>query len=261
MLRKSINAILMIAYRDIRKFLSDRARIIGNFAFPILFVGILGNSAQSNLGEAAGFNFLTFTFTGVLARTLFQSSAFGIISLIEDRENDFSQEIFVSPTSRYAILLGKILGESIVAMTQAIGIMIFIPIFGIPFTLNQILLSIPVMIIACLFGASFGVFVLSNLNSQSAANQLFPFINLILFFLAGIVTPINKLPIFLEILSRITPMTYIVDLMRAITYQGLPEYDKVVIFPIWQSLLVITIMFFVFLITGTWIFVKKEKNK
>jgi hypothetical protein len=37
------------------------------------------------------------------------STAQGVISLIEDRENDFSQEIFVSPISRYAIVFGKIL--------------------------------------------------------------------------------------------------------------------------------------------------------
>lgn len=259
--RKNFNSILIIAYRDIRKFLSDKARIVATFIFPVVFIGILGSSSQSNLGEAAGFNFLTFTFTGVLAQTLFQSAASGIISLIEDRDNDFSQEMFVSPTSRYAILFGKIIGESSVAIVQAIGILIFIPILQIPFTLNQILLSIPVMIVACLFGSSFGILVMSNLSNQRAANQVFPFLILPQFFLAGIFTPIRDLPIVLEILSRMAPLTYVVDLMRAVTYQGLPEYDKVVLFPVWLNLLVIFSMFIVFLVVGTWLFVRNERNR
>src|SRR5690242_10431880 len=110
---KNLNAILTIAYRDVIKLLRDRTRLIAGLVFPVIFIGALGGSLQANLGARAGFNFLAFVFTGVLGQTLFQSTASGIISLIEDRENDFSQEIFVSPVSRYTIILGKIVGESL----------------------------------------------------------------------------------------------------------------------------------------------------
>jgi ABC-2 type transport system permease protein len=55
-------------------------------------------------------------------------------SLIKDRENDFSQEIFVSPISRYSIIIGKIVGESLVAFSQAIVVLLFGLVIGIPFT-------------------------------------------------------------------------------------------------------------------------------
>ena len=41
------------------------------------------------------------------------------MSLIEDRENDFTQELFIAPISRYAIVFGKILGEALVAQQFA----------------------------------------------------------------------------------------------------------------------------------------------
>ena len=106
------SAILAIAYRDLLKFLRDPLRLVSTLIFPVIFIGILGGSFEANLGTDFGYNYLVFTFTGVLAQTLFQSSAMGIVSLIEDRENDFSQEIFVSPISRYSIVLGKILVTS-----------------------------------------------------------------------------------------------------------------------------------------------------
>src|SRR4051812_32909033 len=104
---RQINAILTIAFRDFLKFTRDRARIASTFIFPFTFIFILGGSMQG-IGKAAGYNYLPYVFTGVLAQTLFQSAALGIISLIDDRENDFSQEIFVSPISRYSIIFGKI---------------------------------------------------------------------------------------------------------------------------------------------------------
>jgi ABC-2 type transport system permease protein len=152
---KEFQAIIAIAYRDLLKFLRDRGRIISTFVFPIIFIGILGGSLQSNLGSEAGYNFYLFTFVGVIAQTLFQSTAAGIISLTEDREQDFSQEIFVSPVSRYTIILGKILGEGIVAFVQVLGIIIFGMVLFLVGYLPQlpmtIFLNMRLLIVRCHF--------------------------------------------------------------------------------------------------------------
>lgn len=258
---KELNAILVIAYRDFLKLLRDRGRILVTFIFPLVFVGVLGGSLQSNLGAAAGYNFLVFTFIGVLGQTLFQSTASGLISLIEDRQNDFSQEIFVSPISRYSIIIGKILGESLVALTQIIGILIFGLIIQVPMSLMDLISMFPAFIVVCLLGGSFGVIVLSNLNDQRTANQIFPFLLFPQFFLAGVFSPIKHLPIYLDILSKISPMRYAVDLIRGVYYQGRPEYDKVVLMDPWQNSVVILGMFLVFSFIGTILFVRKESNR
>ncbi len=187
----NLNAIFTIAFRDFTKLVRDRGRLISTFIFPFVFIGILGSSLQSNLGASSGFNFLTFTFIGVLGQTLFQSTASGLISLVEDRENDFSQEIFVSPISRYSIILGKILGETLVALTQGLGVFAFGLIFGIHISFAQLLLMLPAALVICAFGGAFGVFVLSNLSSQRAANQIFPFLIFPQYFLAGVFNPVK----------------------------------------------------------------------
>ncbi len=258
---KEVNAVLTIAFRDVTKFLRDKPRILFTFIFPFLFVGILGSSLQSNLGPEIGYNFLTFVFTGVIGQALFQSTASGIISLIEDRTNDFSQEIFVSPISRYTIIIGKILGESIVSFSQVIGIIIFGFIVGAQITPAQLVGLIPVSLVACLLGGAFGVLVLANLSSERSANQVFPFIMFPQFFLAGVFNPIKKLPLILDILSRISPMRYAVDFVRGIYYWGRPEYGKVVLLDPLINLAIISLMFLVFLSVGTYLFVKNERNK
>ncbi len=258
---KNVNAILTIAYRDFIKFLRDRSRIIATFIFPFIFVGVLGGSLQSNLAQEAGYNFLVFIFAGVLGQTLFQSTASGVISLIEDRENDFSQEIFVSPISRYSIILGKILGESSVALVQLIGIIVFGVIMQIPLDPLQLIKLTPFFLVVCLLGGSFGVFVLSNLSSQRTANQIFPFLMFPQFFLAGVFSPIKALPPVLLVLSRISPMTYGVDLLRSVYYAGKPEYSKVVLFDTSFNLLIIGIFTTIFIIGGTFLFIRNERNR
>ncbi len=256
----NINTILTIAFRDVIKFLRDRTRIIASLIFPILFVGVLGTSLQSSLGNASGKDLLTFTFLGVIAQTLFQSTASGIISLIEDRENDFSQEMFVSPTSRYSILLGKVLGESIVSFIQLIGVVIFGIIIGVKLTLASIVVLIPVGIFICLFGGAFGILILANLSSQRAANQIFPFIMLPQLFLAGVFAPVNNLPLPLMVLSRIAPLTYAVDLIRGMYYGGKIEGLDIINTPV-TNIVIIAVLFALFLVIGTYLFVRNEKNR
>jgi ABC-2 type transport system permease protein len=256
-----LDAILTIAYRDVLKFMRDRVRIVASFVFPALFVAVLGGSLQANLGEDTGFNLLTFTFTGILAQTLFQSAALGLISMIEDRENDFSQEIFVAPISRYAIVFGKILGESSVAMAQGLGLIVLALVIGVPMSLRQGLSLIPVGLAAALLGGSFGMIVLSRISSQRAAQQLFPFVFLPQFFLAGVFSPINVLPLPLEILSRISPLRYAVDLVRGVYYAGTEESSRVVLASVGVNALIAGALFALFLVGGTAVFVRGERNR
>lgn len=258
---RTINALLVIALRDLTKMLRDRPRILASLIFPFVFIGILGNSLNSNLSADVGFSFLTFVFVGVIGQNLFQSTASGIISLIEDRENDFSQSMFIAPVSRYVIILGKIIGESMVAVVQLLGIVMIGLVFRIPFTWQQFA-SIAVMVpVVTLLGGAFGTLVMANLSNQKQANMIFPFLLFPQFFLSGVFSPIKNLPLYLLVLSRISPMTYAVDLMRSVYYSGSPVYDKVVLHSVGTNLLVIVAMFAVMVTIGTVVFVRNEKNR
>ena len=260
-MKSNINAIVTIAFRDLIKLFRDRTRIIANFVFPIIFLGVLGSSLQSNLSGDLWYNFLTFVFTGVLAQTLFQSTAGGLVSLVEDRQNDFAQELFVSPISRYSIVMGKILGETFVAFVQISGVIIFALIFGVPLSIVSLFRIIPFAILIALFGGAFGLFVMSNMSEQRSANQIFPFVLFPQFFLAGVFNPIKVLPLPLMILSRVAPMTYAIDLLRSVYYWDNSEYRYTVLFDPIKNLLIVGILTVVFIAAGTYLFVRKEQNR
>jgi ABC-2 type transport system permease protein len=256
-----LNGLMVIAYRDLLKFARDRARVVASLVFPFIFIAALGGSLQASFGSSLGYDFVAFTLTGVFAQTLFQSAAMGIVSLIEDRQNDFSQEIFVSPISRYTIVLGKIVGESLVALAQGLAILAFGLLLGVRFSVAELAALLPVALAICLFGGAFGVIILANIASQRAANQIFPFILLPQFFLAGVFNPIDRLPWFLDVLSRLSPLRYAVDLARGAYYFDRPEYAKVVLASPALNLAIMAGLFALFLVVGTYLFVRNERNR
>lgn len=102
---------------------------------------------------------------------------------------------------------------------------------------------------------------MANFMDKRSIDQVFPFFIFPQFFLSGVFTPMKDLPNYLLVLSRITPMFYAVDLVRGVYYFGSSEYEKIVVYHPLFNLLIIGIMFSVFLIIGTYIFVKSEKER
>jgi len=256
------SVILAVAYRDIVKYIKDRLRLVFSMVFPIVFIGVLGGSLSANIGEeVVGYDFMTFVLVGVIAQTLFQTVTQGVISLIEDREKSLTQEFYVAPIPRWSIILGKIIGESGVALLQGLFIILFGLIIGITITWAQFFALLPAMVVIALFGGSFGIFVVSLAGDQQSANRLFPLIIFPQFFLAGVFSPIKELPFLLLVISRAVPLTYAVDFARSLFYAGSDVYDKVVIYNPVVNLIAIGIYFWVFLILGSYLSARYERNR
>jgi len=63
------------------------------------------------------------------------------------------------------------------------------------------------------------------------------------------------------VLNRVMPMTYCLDLVRAVVYRGSTEYDSIVMFnPLvnFAAILALTTLCLVF---GTFFFARSEKNR
>ncbi len=265
MIGHTINSLFTIAFRDLTKLLRDRLRLAASLVLPLTIVGVLGASIGSSSPDAFQFNYVEFLFTGILAQVMFQSTAAGVISLVRDRENDFSRELFVAPVSRYLIIGGKILGESMVSAVQAVGVIVFGlvagPMLGFEVSLIGIVQAIPAAVMASFLGGAFGILVLGNVSEQRTANQLFPFIIFPQFFIAGIFFPLSTVPPLLGVLARIAPMTYAVDLVRGMYYAGLESQSLVTGHSVLTNVLASIALFVVFLVVGTVLFVRKEKNQ
>ncbi len=256
------NAILTIAGRDVTRFVREPMRLVFSLILPIILIGGLAGPMQINFGRAVNYNLIAFTMTGLLAMTLFQTAMSGLMSLIEDRENDFTQELFIAPISRYAIVFGKILGESVVALVQGVVLLLVgVLLFHVPMSFSTLLLIGPVSLITCLLGGSFGVLLVSLFSNQRTANMVMPFLMFPQFFLAGIFLPLRSLPWYLDILSKITPMRYAVDLTRGVFYAGRPEVGDVVLMHPMVNVIIIAVLFTLFLCIGTFFFVRAERNR
>ncbi|HEY8643456.1 MAG TPA: ABC transporter permease [Candidatus Dormibacteraeota bacterium] len=256
-----LSALLTIAQRDLVKLLRDRIRLGVSLAFPILLIAGLGTALQPTVGRVIGIDAVTWMFTGVLAATLFQSAAAGMMSLIEDRDTDFSREMFVAPISRLTIVAGKVVGESLVALCQGAGVVVFALLFGVHLSPGQVAALLPAAIACCLVGGAFGLATLATLPNQRAALQVFPFLILPQYFLAGVIAPLRGAPPYLDLVSHAMPLRYPVDLVRAAFYAGTGGYQVAVAESPLLDLAVMAALFVILVPLGALVFEHRERSR
>jgi ABC-2 type transport system permease protein len=254
-----VSALLVIAQRDVIKLLRDRPRLAVNLAFPVLLIAGLGGLLQSTVGRVTGLSTITLSFTGVLAASLFQSCAAGMISIVEDRENDFSRELFIAPVSRFTLLAGKIAGESAVAVSQGICIVAFAVAFGVRMTGLQVLGLAGTGLVCCLLGAAFGLATIAALPNQRSAMQIFQFLIIPQYVLAGVLVPLTGAPSVLGAVAWLMPLRYCVDLTRAAFYAGTAGYHRVVTSSPGLDVAVIAVLVATFLAAGAALFSYRER--
>jgi ABC-2 type transport system permease protein len=260
-LQREVNATAAIALREIIRYFKEPGEWVVSLVFPLIFIGILGETLSQNLGENLGYNYLQFVLIGMMVNVLFQATLTSVTSLIEDRENNFTQEIFVSPISRYSIILGKIVGGSITSLFGLVSVFIIAMILRIPLTWSGIESILLVAPIVCLAGGALGIFAASLFNSSGAADKGTMLIIFPQMFLAGVIIPVRHSTGILGFLAHIMPLTYLVDLARGMFYHGTSAYQKVVIHSPGFDLAITSIFFVVFVIIGTYIFTRKESNR
>jgi ABC-2 type transport system permease protein len=198
---------------------------------------------------------------GMIANTLYQGTITGVTNLVEERENDFTAELFVAPISRYAVLLGKMIGSGVASLVSLVGVLAMIVVMQIPMNLGDLLRVLALSPILALAGGALGVFFIGFTQDPKVAAVGVPLLVFPQMFLAGALIPVAASTGLLGFLAKIIPMTYSIDLARNIFYWGKPEYAAAVLNSPWLDLGVTIGFFLVFTIVGTIMFVRADRNR
>ena len=258
---RELNAVVTVVARDITINLQSPMIIIMSLAMPLVMLGMLGGSLAQNMADGLNFNYGQFMMVGMLVNMLFMTTTTGLISLVDDHETDFMQEMLVSPVSRYSIVIGKIFGSSFGAMISMIGTLIVGLFMGITLNAGQLLLILALSPLMCLSAGALAMLVIGFIKNNKAASHAIMLITMPQMFLSGAIIPINNSSGILLVLSRMMPMTYCLDLVRAVVYAGTPEYENIVLFNPAINFAAIATLTAVFLMIGTFFFVRSEKNR
>ena len=191
---------------------------------PVLFLFVLGTglSRLASRGLPVGVDFRTFiTHPGVLAMSVLFTAIFSAASIVWDREFGFLREMLVAPVRRWAIVVGKCLGGATVATFQGLIFLALAGVAHVPYDPVLLLTLVAELLLLSFTLTAFGVMMAARIKQIQAFMALTQLFVLPLFFLSGALYPLNGLPAWLTVLTRVDPLTYVVDPMRQAVFAHL----------------------------------------
>ena len=212
-----VRGLWVVAYRDVLGFASDRFRVVASLTFPLLFLLIFGGGFSNVIGRmAGGVDIVQFMYPGIIAQAVLTTSLFAGVSIVSDREVGFLHEILVAPLSRTGIVLGKAVGSAIVALIQVGALLVIAPLVNVPLGLETVLLLVPTVVLLSLVLSGLGILIGSFARSQQGFQLFMQMLVFPMIFLAGVFFPVDQVPVWMEVASKVNPVTYGVDAIRQV---------------------------------------------
>ena len=247
-------AIYVLWMREMKRWWRAKSRIVGSLAMPLFFLAFLGLGFRRMTipGLSDDVGYIRFLVPGIIGMNILFSSTFGGLSVLWDREFGFLKEIMVAPVSRVSIVLGRIAGGATTALIQAVLILAISYIMGFKIiNISSIFLAIVFMILIAVTFLGLGLVFASKMRDIQGFSIVMNFVIFPLFFLSGALYPLENFPVWLRYISKLDPLTYGVDGLRA-------ALIGVSSFSIFYNFIFMVIFSSVMILLGAYFFEKSE---
>ena len=208
-------AFLTLVTKEVRRFM----RIWSQTLLPpvitmVLYFVIFGSLIGRKIGQMEGFDYATFVAPGLIMMSVLTNSYSNVVSsFFGTKFSRCIEEVLVSPTPNYVILLGYVIG----GVSRGLIVGLFVSLVSLFFTEIQIhnlaIVILTVTLTAVLFalaGLVNGVFA----RNFDDINIVPTFVLTPLTYLGGIFYSISLLPPFWQVVSKFNPILYMVNAFR-----------------------------------------------
>jgi ABC-2 type transport system permease protein len=211
-----MNVIYVLWLREVKRYLRSRPQIIASLGQPLLYLLVLGFGLGPVFARSGQGSYLQFVAPGVIGMGILFTSIFSGIGLLWDRQFGFLKETLVAPVPRLQIMAGRTLGGATIALLQGALVLIVCLLAGFrPQSFAAIPLALVFMALIAVVFSALGTAIGSTLRDMQGFQLIMNFLVMPIFFLSGALFPLENLPTALNVATRLDPLSYGVDGLRA----------------------------------------------
>ena len=211
-----MNSALMVMWeRQVKEYYRNKQRMIGTLAQPLLFLVTFGFGLSPTFKEAGNGSYIQYLTPGIIGMTILFSSVMNGMSLIWDKQFGFLKETLVAPVSRTSLLFGRCLGGATISIFQGIVVIIISFLMGFRiYHWGLFPVAIMLMFLMALLFNLLGTSIAAKFDDMQSFPMIMNLLVMPMFFLSGALFPIKNFPEAINILARINPVTYCMDLLK-----------------------------------------------
>lgn len=211
-------AIAAVLYREGKIRFTNLVWMFFDLFYPLAYFLLFGVGMNYTLGASLaplGADYNAFFLAGVLGMANFGIATNTAWGFFTDRDNGIFYEMLTYPMSRAQFLVGKVLFNALLALTQA----------GLTVALGALLLRVPLRlpllpllflgVVAGTLGWFFFFAILAlKIRRNDAFNTVINLFYFVFLFASSVFYPLEMLPGWFRAAARANPLTWHVDLLR-----------------------------------------------
>ncbi len=158
---------------------------------------------------------------GLIAMILFQTAtSLTALAIVKERERGTIEQLIVTPIRSWELIVAKIIPYILVSFANTVLIMaIGTFLFDVPLR-GSLVLLFGLVGLYLLPTLGLGLLISTAAKTQQQAQLMTMPIMLPSMMLSGVFFPISSLPLFLQFVSNLLPLTYFIYILRSILVKG-----------------------------------------
>lgn len=211
-----------LARREFVRFIRQPQRVVGSIGQPLLFWAFLGAGLTPSF-QPPGMEGMTYTeyfYPGVLMMLILFAGIFSTITVIEDRDQGFLQGVLVAPVPRLAIVLGKVGGGTLIALFQAMILLVAAPFMGMLPGLGGSLMVLAALVLSALGFTGLGFSIAWTMKSTAGFHAIMMVFLFPLWLLSGALFPMENVPTWLHWVMLVNPVAHALTVLRGPFYEA-----------------------------------------
>jgi ABC-2 type transport system permease protein len=176
---------------------------------------------------------------GLIAMILFQTAtSLTALSIVRERERGTIEQLIVTPIRNWELILAKIIPYILVSFADMLLILLIGTLwFGVPIR-GSLLLLFAMTGLYLLPTLGLGLLISTFARTQQQAQLMTMPILLPAMMLSGFIFPVASLPVFLQLVGGLFPLTYFIYILRSVVVKGvglemiIPQTIALIVFAI-----------------------------
>ncbi len=207
---------MALCKRELIRQVRQPSRVVASVATPMLIWLFIVGGFSKAVGEVGGgrSNLTAYTIPGMASLTVMFASIFAAISLIQDRHDGVLRAALVSPAPGWSIALSKIGAGSLLALIQALIVLLTLPLLGVELTPVGVLGAIAAL--ACISCALIGLGLAMAwiVDSSQGFHGVMNALLMPMWLLSGAMFPVEEAAGWLRVVALLNPLTWAHTAMR-----------------------------------------------
>ncbi|MFE3137403.1 ABC transporter permease [Streptomyces scopuliridis] len=204
---------------ELQKLRHDRTELYTRAIQPALWLLIFGETfTRIKAIPTGGIPYIDFLAPGIIAQSAMFIAIFYGIMIIWERDAGILTKLLVTPTPRAALISGKAFASGVKALIQAVVVIVIAAALGVGLTWNPLrLLGVAVVVVlGSAFFSCLSMTIAGIVLTRDRLMGIGQAITMPLFFASNALYPVAIMPGWLQVVSKINPLSYQVDALRGL---------------------------------------------